>query len=303
MRTLFVSLCLIGALLSVYSQGAPEGLTTHFQDWLSKNNYSSFNFLRSDIQGGSFGGKSSEKDKITKNPIIFFHGNSDCAYGAAGAQFNGFYDSINYFLSQGYTEAELYVTTWGPANPNLASQQYHSYEYLNYLRNFFEAVLKYTGAKKVDVIAHSMGVSLARKVIKGGTGTDSTSYNLGDSLAGKVETFLGISGANLGLVACYASYALPTCGQTNGFFPGLLPSSGPSTYLAALNDNNKEGDHVITMLSTVDDLIMFGDKVWGKYTSQIPYEDACQIYNNETHMGMKAQTAAEQYKIITTHQV
>jgi triacylglycerol lipase len=308
MRTLCFTLCLISALWSASAyfneQGADPYITSHFSKWLSNNGYGSFNFDRKDIQGGSFGGKSSDSDKITKKPIIFFHGNSDRAYGNAGDEFNGFYDSINYFISQGYKESELYITTWGPADPNQASQQYHSYEYLNYLRNFVEAVLKYTNASKIDVIGHSMGVSLARKVIKGGTGTDTTTYDLGKSLASKVDTFLGISGANLGLVACYMSYTLPTCGKVNGFFPGLLATSGPSTYLNALNvDGEKEGAHIFTMLSTVDDLIMFGDKVWGKYTSQIPYEDDCMIYNNETHMGMKYQTVAEQYKIITTNKI
>ncbi|KAK6010714.1 hypothetical protein OSTOST_24233, partial [Ostertagia ostertagi] len=33
---------------------------------------------------------------------------------------------------------------------------------------FIEAVIQYTGAKKVDVIAHSVGVVLARKALKGG---------------------------------------------------------------------------------------------------------------------------------------
>jgi len=44
----------------------------------------------------------------------------------------------------------------------------HSTEYLLYIRKFIEAVIDYTGAEKVDIIAHSMGVTLTRAVIKGG---------------------------------------------------------------------------------------------------------------------------------------
>jgi len=36
------------------------------------------------------------------------------------------------------------------------------------LRAFTEAVLNYTGAEKINVISHSMGVTLSRRVIKGG---------------------------------------------------------------------------------------------------------------------------------------
>jgi len=293
------------ALLAIHTSAQiAQTITPHFKSWLDSNGYADFKFDRVDISGGSFGGKTDDKDKVSKEPVIFFHGNSDHAVGVVGDDFNGFTDTISYFLSQGYKSSELYITTWGPANKNLASQQTHSYEYISYLRNFTEAVLKYTKAKKIDVIAHSMGVTLARKVIRGGSMTDSgQTYQLGDSLAPKVDTFLGIAGANLGLVSCYLAFTLPTCGKANGFYPGIAP--GPiqlSTYLDDLLKNEvKEGDYVFTMLSTADDLILYGDKVWGKYTSQIAYENDCKIYNNLSHMHMKTQTAQEQLQIITNH--
>lgn len=84
-----------------------------------------------------------------------------------------------------------------------------------------------------------MGVSLARRVVKGGDATDHLDgkYNVGPSLASKVKVFVGLAGANLGLNACYASTIFPTCGKVDGFYPGALPSSGPSTYLNELNTN------------------------------------------------------------------
>lgn len=42
------------------------------------------------------------------------------------------------------------------------------------LRAFVEAVIAYTGAPQVNIISHSMGVTLARKVIKGGSAQDHT---------------------------------------------------------------------------------------------------------------------------------
>jgi len=301
----FLPLFLI-ALLAIHSSAQiAQSITPHFKSWLEANGYSSFKFERADIAGGSYGGKSDDSDQITREPVIFFHGNSDHAVGVKSDKFNGFTDSISFFLSQGYKPSELYITTWGPANSELASQQTHSFEYLNYLRKFTEAVLKYTGAQKIDVIGHSMGVTLGRKVIRGGKLVEKgNTYQLGESLAGKVDTFLGIAGANLGLVTCYTAFTLPTCHKSNGFYPGVGP--GPveiSDYLKDLLKEEKEGDYVFTMFSTADDLILYGDLVWGKYTSQIKYEDGSKIYHNLGHMQLKTDTFQEQLQIITNHSI
>jgi len=308
MKATCLTICLLAliCITGIKAQALTQYLTPHFNAWLKANGYGGYNFERRDIPGGSYGGKVSDDDTIEREPVIFFHGNSDHAIGNLGDEFNGFTDSILYFQSHGYKEREIYITTWGPANKALASQQYHSYEYLSYLRAFTEAVLKYTGAKKVDIIAHSMGVTLARKVIKGGTGVDKGKrYDLGPSLAPNVDTFLGIAGANLGLVACYLAFGLPTCGKETGFYPGSGP--GPialSGFLKDLLDSReKEGDYAFSMLSTADDLIMYEGKVWGKYTSKFPTEDDSKIYTNLGHMALKTQTAAQQLQIITSHRI
>lgn len=40
------------------------------------------------------------------------------------------------------------------------------------IRNFIEAVLEYTRKPYVHIIGHSMGVTIARKAIKGGQAVD-----------------------------------------------------------------------------------------------------------------------------------
>lgn len=118
----------------------------------------------------------------------------------------------------------MYVTTWGDADSLTASLNYHSENYLKYNRAFLEAVLEYTRSPYVNVIGHSMGVTLGRKIIKGGIGHDelgSGSYDLGDPLTSSVKVFVGLAGGNQGLSSCYnTATTLPTCGMTNGFFPG-----------------------------------------------------------------------------------
>jgi hypothetical protein len=72
-----------------------------------------------------------------------------------------------------------------------------------------------------------MGVTLGRAVIKGGIiNANENPFDLGPSLDSKVDTFLGIAGANWGLVNCYGAVSSPTCNNLNGFYPGY--SAGPS---------------------------------------------------------------------------
>lgn len=133
-------------------------ITSHFDNWLQQNGYGSYNFKGS--IGYSYGGKTSSSETLNNQPIIFIHGNSDKA--------DGWGEPINYFLNNGYNTSELYAFTWGNANPYNASSNYHSKEFLQRIRVFIQAVKNYTGAQKVDVIGHSMGVTLGRKAIKGG---------------------------------------------------------------------------------------------------------------------------------------
>ena len=117
-----------------------------------------------------------------------------------------------------------------------------------------------------------MGVTLGRAVIKGGTYPEPEgSFDLGVSIADKVDTFVGIAGANYGLVNCYLMYYVDTCNEANGFYPGEAHDVDLSKYLDAVNKNTiKEGAHTFAIFSTWDDLIGYGDEVYGVYTSEFP---------------------------------
>src|SRR5213592_4033148 len=133
-------LVLVAASAAAQSSSDPAtGLTTDFRDWLTANGYSSYHFERSDVAGGAYGGRTSAGQAVVNQPVIFIHGNSDSALGTT-SPYIGFYNSIAYFKSQGYTSAELYATTWGPADPFQASLQYHSQANMTRLRAFIQAV-------------------------------------------------------------------------------------------------------------------------------------------------------------------
>lgn len=245
---------------------------------MTSNGYGNWSFERSDLKCGAYGGKASAKDTIKNVPVIFIHGNSDVAFGRGTADGyvswqTGFRSLATFLSGKGYQKSEMYTTTWGPANPNAAQNNSHTKEIVLRIRAFVEAVIKYTGAPKVNIIGHSMGVTIGRKVVKGGIATDHSSgnYEVGPSLKDKVKTFVGLAGANLGLTACWTASTIPTCNAKDGFFPGTTSASGPSVYLKDLNTNGgAEGDKVYTIWSKYDDLILYECVVWGKVTCRIP---------------------------------
>ncbi len=312
-NAVFAALLLFAVSAHAQLESDPAfGLSTDFRNWLTANGYGSYGFERGDVPGGSYGGRAFAGQAVVNQPVIFIHGNSDSAIGTGAALGTGWRASIEYFKSQGYTSAELYATTWGPANSALASQQYHSKDYLTRLRAFITAVKMYTGATKVDIVTHSMGVTLARKAIKGGSGNDALAggaYNLGSSLTSWVDTFVGIAGANRGLVACYNSGPVtPTCGNTNGFYPGYLVGGfgpyGVSAYLVDLaNTSHYEGSYVYTIWSSADEVIGYGTIVYYESTCRIPAQNGERTYSGYPygHLGVKDQTGYYQLRMVKYH--
>ncbi|HYH06961.1 MAG TPA: lipase family protein [Thermoanaerobaculia bacterium] len=313
-RPLLLSvLLLVAASAHAQLESDPAyGLSSHFRTWLSANGYSSYAFQRTDVPGGSYGGRVSAGQAVVNHPVIFIHGNSDSALGTGSSLATGWRASIEYFKAQGYTSAELYATTWGPANSAFSSQQYHSKEYLTRIRAFIQAVKAYTGATKVDIVTHSMGVTLARKAIKGGSGNDSLAggaYNLGASLTSSVDTFVGIAGANRGLTMCYVSGpTTPTCGSTNGFYPGYLVGGfgpyGVSSFLVDLAaTSHYEGTYVYTIWSSADEVIGYGTMVYGQSTCRIPAQNGEKTFSGYPygHIGSKDQTAYWQWRMVKDH--
>lgn len=107
------------------------GFTNDFQNFLTNNGYGNYSFNRPDIKCGAFGGKASSSDPIKNIPVIFLHGNSDVAFGRGTtdgyvAWQTGFRSLATFLAGKGYQKSEMYTTTWGPANPNAAQNNYHS---------------------------------------------------------------------------------------------------------------------------------------------------------------------------------
>ena len=284
-------------------------LTTDFQSWLNANGYGGYDFNQG---GNSYGGRANASDAVVNQPVIFIHGNSDSALGQSST-LTGWNSSINYFGSQGYKTSELYATTWGAADPLLSAYQYHSKPNLQKIRAFIQAVKAYTGAAKVDIVTHSMGVTLTRKAILGGSANDAANggtYNLGLPLTSSVDAFVGIAGANWGLVSCYQTGgSTPTCAATNGLYPGYAAGSPPwglsnILYNANYSASHYEGDYVYSIWSTVDEVIGYGNVVYGRYTSQIPAQNGEKRYGSVPygHINSKDLSGYYQWRMVKYHQ-
>jgi triacylglycerol lipase len=261
-----------------------------FKTWLNANGYGKYDFAKGNVP--AFGGKAKAGEKVTKEPVIFIHGNSDSAAGWKG--------SIETFSKNGYKPSEMYAMTWGPMDPMKSGQQYHSEKNLEEVRAFIQAVKEYTGAEKVDVVGHSMGVTLARKAIQGGDGFDSQThqkFDLGKPLTSSVDTFVGIAGANHGLAsALWTGDFVPTTNTTDGLHPA-------SKFLSDINAvNHDEGAHVFSMWSNADELVGVG---LAGFTSPIPGQDGEKMYNTFPfgHMGLKNLTGEEQLSMVRDHKV
>lgn len=265
--------------------------SSDFKSWLQTNGYGGYDFAKGDVP--SFGGRAAPGEKLAHDPVIFIHGNSDSAAG-----WNA---SIEHFGSQGYKPSEMYAMTWGPQSPLLASQQAHSRHYEEEVRGFIQAVKEYTGAEKVDVIGHSMGVTLARKAIQGGDGFDpypgGGHYDLGAPLTQSVDTFVGISGANHGLAsALLTGNLVPTTNLATGLHPA-------SAFLQDINGkNHDEGDHVFSIWSQVDPILGVGT---AGTTGPIPGQDGQKVYDSYPygHMGSRDLSAEVQLAMIQEHVV
>ena len=284
------------------------GLTafgSHFKSYLNSTG-------NSDLTG--FGGSSSKTGDcaIVKQPVIFVHGNADNASGSA-MPMGGWKTSRAYFISKGYKPSELYAVNYGLAGATKASLNYHSPANLSKIYRFIKAVKAYTGAAKVDVIAHSLGVTSVRRVAKGGTYKDYTgaSVSLGaaNEVSGMIDTFVGIAGANRGLNSCGVwplNVYAPTCGPhglsiNNPFLKELQGSSSSPTSM-------KVGSYTYSIYSYADELgcapmLPTTCYVYSVHTSKLYGQTGEKVYYSYPygHMGAKEQTASVQYNMVLNH--
>ena len=155
---------------------------------------------------------------VSRTPVIFLHGNNDVPYATSCSPTNGKIQGLaQYLADNGYSTSELWGLGYQGDQCDLAADQPRrsSIAHTNQanvpdLRRFVRAVLAYTGAKQVDIVGHSLGVTLAREWIRQ------------DGASKTVRRLVAIDGPNHGIINCSPSpanyFQLPSLG-------GFTPSS------------------------------------------------------------------------------
>lgn len=132
------------------------------------------------LTGDTLSGWGGGKGEVTRLPLVLFHGN-----GADASAWIGLGESL---LDSGYVPAELWALSYLDFGGGDSSNS--SWGNTSEVENFILAVLEYTGIEKVNVICHSLGVTVVRAWLK--------RYDR----YGEVDHFIGIAGANHGVAFC-----------------------------------------------------------------------------------------------------
>jgi pimeloyl-ACP methyl ester carboxylesterase len=152
---------------------------------------------------------------VHRTPVILLHGNNDTPFPTACNPYGRVQALAQYLADNGYRTSELWALGYEgdqcdlPGDQTRRSSIAHSNQAnVPDLRRFVRAVLDYPGASQVDIVAHSLGVTIAREWIRQ------------DEAHHIVRRLVAIDGPNHGIINCSPSplnyWQLPSLG---GFTP------------------------------------------------------------------------------------
>lgn len=135
---------------------------------------------------------------VARTPVIFLHGNNDTPFPAGTCSVHGKAQAFaQYLADRGYATSELWALGYQgdqcdlPADQTRRSRIAHTVAAnVPDLSRFVQAVLASTGAREVDIVAHSLGVPLAREWMR-----QENAHRL-------VRRFVAVDGPNHGIINC-----------------------------------------------------------------------------------------------------
>ena len=180
--------------------------------------------------------------RVKRTPVIFLHGNNDTPFPTAcNAAYGKIHDLAQAFVDRGYSPSEVWGLGYQGDQCDLASSPtnrsavaHTTAANVDDLARFVKAVLAYTGAKRVDIVGHSLGGTLAREWMRR------------DDAYHSVRHLVTIASPHHGITDCSPSplnyFALPALG---GFNPNsaicVELGAADTPFLTRLNRNETPG--------------------------------------------------------------
>jgi pimeloyl-ACP methyl ester carboxylesterase len=107
---------------------------------------------------------------VHRTPVILLHGNNDTPYPTLCNPYGDIHDLAAYLETRGYSPSELWGLGYQGDQCDLLADQtkrsgiaHSTVANVADLRAFVRAVQAYTGSKRVDIVGHSLGGTLARE--------------------------------------------------------------------------------------------------------------------------------------------
>lgn len=202
--------------------------------------------------------------------VVLVHGNA-----GSPSHWN---DTVATLKGRGYLATQLFLPNWGSKTSPGSND--HGSTNTAVVKNSITAAYSSSCTGKVDVIGHSMGVTLAMKAIN----------ELG--YAGRVNSFIGVAGAQRGLNSCGVypwNVANATCGA-NGL-------SIDSPLVQSLR-GKRYGAKMYSIKSWIDEIVCIGScYVYGAHTSNVDLQNASYDYSLG-HFGLVSYTTYGQANLI-----
>jgi pimeloyl-ACP methyl ester carboxylesterase len=211
--------------------------------------------------------------RVRRTPVIFLHGNNDTPFPTTCNAAGKIHDLAQAFVDRGYSPSEV----WGlgyqgdqcdlAASPTNRSAAAHTTAAnVDDLARFVEAVRKYTGAKRVDIVGHSLGGTLAREWMRR------------DHAYHEVRRLVTIASPHHGIIDCSPSplnyFALDALG---GFNPNsaicVELGAADTPFLERLNRNETKGPTKYLALRNADADFVYISAQDGPFFPAVPAQD------------------------------
>lgn len=202
--------------------------------------------------------------------IVLVHGNT-----GSPSHWN---NTVSTLKGRGYLTSQLYLPNWG-SKTNAGSND-HGATNTSVVKSALASAAASSCTGKIDVIGHSMGVTLAMKAIN----------ELGYSA--RVNSFVSVAGAQHGLNSC-------------GVYPFNVPSATCGSNGLSINSpliesvrSKRYGTKMYSIKSWMDEIICIGScYVYGWHTSNIDSQNASYDYALG-HFGLVAYTTTRQADLL-----